>query len=1522
MAPAGIEWDYTDSQQASYQVVDYLDDASDESSRTIFRMLYPGTITEAWQSAVFKQLREGVNDPKGRGANPFRKAIRIRLKDEKSRNEIVQACQKHLKELLQRNTRIAVYLEKMGETAREQSVYQHIPLVKAAVDRELYDLSEAFLQQKENEKLRILQEHIIEHRDVFLDDRRWIRSGGQNKEFGIFLEKDPLKILVLFLLYALFSGEDDDVGTFQAINEAVFEREYLVYASERVFLKNITANLQTISRYQWEKMAAEEGRAAELDPELFSYGTTEPGDTSEDLRPLQDYLNTTNVSYLLLGEGGIGKTSILLSCLDRYHTRDKRHGKQDPSIPIYLSLAKCVMGENPETIVRQQILHIMQEALSEIERFGLKDLMEFFDKTPGKNGPAVTLLCDGLNEISLKQGTELKEYIVEELQMLLGMPNLRLIVTSRGGDDDSDGFMYGLNVEGDRSISKVYVKGIREETVQAYLEKHLSDPGRVRQAMEHRELRKILRVPLFLKMFASAAEQTKQLPLTRGAILYQYFNGMQNGYTEKRNLSDKLRSEEQGLITFLLDNLLPGVGHYMVSEDLLQISWDELEQVKKQVEKEALKYEGVRKLFYETEKERPNAFRMTLSRYRQTETDQILLWICDHLHVMVEHRDGALLFAHQYIRDYFDALYLIVDIYRITTLDGNDAFDAISSLAWDSTTWSSGRMEIMSEVLDGLCGGRVEHPKEDPVYQAVDKFRGSYQRPDGTKEDGEIISAHLGKLLRFLSYRYEGDLSWAVLDRLDLRNTFLYDVNFENPFTGKIASFADSISGRNTFSTNAHYFPIEQIAMSDHRHFLVTLTDRYYPQTAWTEIKLWDIKSAGCVYSSKIRLNDLFDDYFRYNAEQILYYEELHAVVLNFASVRGVSIAMTLVCNTETGERRCYSFERDLPEEEILFFLYDEIRDEFVAISRKCLFFYPRTGEQRYEKEISFSKEVFSFPNYDHIIHIQLRDQVFFLAQDQVLFCIEKQYFYRDRNGLYCAQMEYTLLDLKTRDCRILYRPTEDVDCGTVSGWKERSLRCMDIVPQYQMAVSPNHENIAFKGGDSVYLFSVSEKKLQKIYDAEEVGVSFLSFDRSNDVLAIYHPKEILFYHLKRRVMQRRPLMQNLRFLAAGHVFWDMVFDEVVSVGGLNGNGVYDFFISDDIPFHGKNYYNPQEHKLDVWFGERAFLQLDSDGLSLKKAYLWNQGEGDSRFAHSPDGRFFLSIGAHSDSICLKNMYDGSTWELDVKAYGGCDRFLACSKEYAVAGSGWNCFYLVDLKRRKVLMPSLDRSVGRESIYHVEIKEHQLTVIRLRYSLKVEFMENYEIHGNQILLKAEKPLAVIEFEQLLASGAQWLFAKAFGEKYRSPFGRLYYLRLKDVPDRQQVIEAVGEDTFREAEKGWCLVNKKRRLADHDQICCREAVFWNDHFAVFCEGNGLCLYCYETAETILLDENVICSEDKYMDTFVLDYDEVDEMMYIMKAHRILKYHVRSGAIVAQSQELDPHFQAGLCDFSGAFSVTDS
>ena len=48
MAPAGIEWDYTDSQQASYQVVDYLDDASDESSRTIFRMLYPGTFTEAW----------------------------------------------------------------------------------------------------------------------------------------------------------------------------------------------------------------------------------------------------------------------------------------------------------------------------------------------------------------------------------------------------------------------------------------------------------------------------------------------------------------------------------------------------------------------------------------------------------------------------------------------------------------------------------------------------------------------------------------------------------------------------------------------------------------------------------------------------------------------------------------------------------------------------------------------------------------------------------------------------------------------------------------------------------------------------------------------------------------------------------------------------------------------------------------------------------------------------------------------------------------------------------------------------------------------------------------------------------------------------------------------------------------------------------------------------------------------------------------------------------------------------------
>lgn len=371
-------------------------------------------------------------------------------------------------------------------------------------------------------------------------------------------------------------------------------------------------------------------------------------ESSPESRSLDSFL-TTSKHLLIIGEGGIGKTTFLYSCLEKYH-KDKSYS----SVPLYLKLSDCSTSTDHQYMIQNALQKKINFTVNGHEYISFKDFRDEFAKPCPKNAlPEYTLLLDGFNEITPMDFGEVRRAISKEIAELLTFPNLRIILTSRENE------FYHLPLS---SFEIIRANGIEEDDVIRFLQP-ICTPGQLESLRTNTTLMQYLRIPLFLLMYANSTHTDAESPQNRGSILFSYFNGRQAFYTEKLNAEEKNTREAYYMVSVLLDFILPDLGYYMKSRNVFQITEEQLFDLTKTAVASAKRFVGLNSDAYRHYEQRPGSLKRALALFTDKLDDEdILSLLSDLLCVILSDANRNLSFAHQYIRDYFSALYCVREL--------------------------------------------------------------------------------------------------------------------------------------------------------------------------------------------------------------------------------------------------------------------------------------------------------------------------------------------------------------------------------------------------------------------------------------------------------------------------------------------------------------------------------------------------------------------------------------------------------------------------------------------------------------------------------------------------------------------------------------------------------------------------------------------------------------------------------------------------------------------------------------------
>lgn len=261
--------------------------------------------------------------------------------------------------------------------------------------------------------------------------------------------------------------------------------------------------------------------------------------------PLAEAIAKTKGHMFLIGEGGIGKTTSLMKIIENAYAGNSggiegRAAEYDPDapVPIFIELSFApdnngkIYEHGKSTFIRRSVYKQLRErrsASSSILDATEEELMPFtisaetavspvnilFSKKTDR--PDFLLLLDGLNEVSTAKVSGTTDTVIDlirgEIRYLLNeCPNVRVVLTSRTDDVCSS---YG-------EVKKLYLSGIDEESIRAYLEKQpYMTSKKLERALSDDKLRDTLRIPLFLTMYAKLKNRDV---CTRGEILRCFFH--------------------------------------------------------------------------------------------------------------------------------------------------------------------------------------------------------------------------------------------------------------------------------------------------------------------------------------------------------------------------------------------------------------------------------------------------------------------------------------------------------------------------------------------------------------------------------------------------------------------------------------------------------------------------------------------------------------------------------------------------------------------------------------------------------------------------------------------------------------------------------------------------------------------------------------------------------------------------------------------------------------------------------------
>lgn len=532
----------------------------------------------------------------------------------------------------------------------------------------------------------------------------------------------------------------------------------------------ITA-LRHISNHMYSKIQKNEQRyhSSSIDTNLLSFGIDSdiPSTDESNERTLMDYFENTQKNLYLYGPGGVGKTTFLVLLMRLYH--DCKSGY----IPLYLSLADLkkyavsTYDEDDETTTciasalwarfkkcRKEITEINSTAISRYKENTFQETFKSF-LNEDNSSSKVLLLLDGINEISIEKDSYIRKRLLDETYSLSNLKNVRIIATTRPLPISATGIL-------SNSVS-IMATGIEPNTLNQILtENNIRIPGE--------ELLTILRIPLFLNMYLIVQKKNNTDALTRGAILYDFYNNISEHYCEKSHEQHLHKNDPERLdiIPVILDFILPAFAARMEMEDCFALPKSVLKEIVDNKSWLVTPFEEI-----------PNNIFSNLYAEKEYLTDAIneipsassvLKLVRDQLSLFTVYSDinDELSFTHQYIRDYLAA------IFRINAIAAKQ-FDKFTPYSrYLSSNLSSETLILADEILHYANSYNAPGIFFDALYS----------------DDFMFYPMILTNLLKQLSLYNSNNLSSFHFEHIDFSKQCLSDYQFYNHETKQASSFS------------------------------------------------------------------------------------------------------------------------------------------------------------------------------------------------------------------------------------------------------------------------------------------------------------------------------------------------------------------------------------------------------------------------------------------------------------------------------------------------------------------------------------------------------------------------------------------------------------------------------------------------------------------------------------------------------------------------------------------------------------
>jgi nucleoside phosphorylase/GTPase SAR1 family protein/WD40 repeat protein len=838
---------------------------------------------------------------------------------------------------------------------------------------------------------------------------------------------------------------------------------------------------------------------------------TEYGKLNEkDIMPLQDIIDThTNENISIIGEGGIGKTTFLLRLTEKIYGAE--YNNQKP-VPLFIELNRCPaqIGEwysskkNKCNFITRYIA--AQLAVCEIEDVpnnALTFVEKELSKTRQHKLPEYVLLLDGFNEVNCgtavdkhgKSVGSIRELLNNEIKTLMNYENVQIITTSRKMDM---AYFSGMT-------KNIELIGIRSEDITNYLRKNQYNDIDIRSIESSRSLMECLKIPLFLCMFTASGNRNEDKPVTRGEILYHFFNRPHSMYNEKLNAEriNVLSSMNKRQVSFILDFILPYIGWCMESKD--DFSWSKETICSMINEFFFTKYKDHSLwnksviAFPEYESEN-HSLKDTKKELEQLGCGGVLDCIVNTLGIMYHNKQFKYSFLHHHIRDYFASIHEIQLMKMAVALRdeyvaGNSKNHALIDDAYNMLTdmniknWNETKMTFIGEIV-------CEH-KNTPIL-TEDKWT----LPPIKNIDQQLLKSVLDVFRLSNSVATKGifnvvetmkrvrvNLAGENFSSLDLRQCRFHETtcSIGRNDNRLAANFQNSIVSDDTFNVEGHYGDILEFTYSKSGDFLFTLSDD-------GTIKKWEVETGKCLNTIQVLDWGQFEDE-KIHEHFILSSDEEHFLIRGYTKL-----------DDATRNRYCFVQE---------FSFADKTRTIYVN-SR-----IPSFSSMRYSADSKFISATYAPSDGENYLYIykrgnpehiygekigvlgSLMTSVMLNEENVLLISYYARSFDNTADYEFVTQCQIALFNIPNCDMEILYQFKSEIDVG---------------YRFFPMICTNNKGNkVAFFEEKCVKEFNTISREIKNAsYNYVDVSAIYMNYMNENDnFIMITYKDSVVIFNLK-----------------------------------------------------------------------------------------------------------------------------------------------------------------------------------------------------------------------------------------------------------------------------------------------------------------------------------------------------------------------------------------------------------------------